>query len=125
MKTVLLLAVLVGFTCSPSHAQGQKDYELWASWETPEKASFVGGALSQLPKICEIIAGYYARKPGSNYTAIYYHCLTKEYQEAMDSIAVMKEMDRLYQNPEMRNRPLGKVYRIAVKNLNPQNYTKK
>lgn len=118
MKSVFWLAILLALLSSPVFAQPIGGYEMWTSWTLLDKASFVGGALSQAPQTCDLIAHYQVRTtPGLTYTSAFYACLTRMHEESIDSPAVIKEMDRLYKMPSNRDNFLGPVYREALKNL--------
>ena len=117
MKTILLLAVLVGFTCSPVAAQKIGSYEMWASWDIFDKACFLGGALSQLPIICDLLATHYMPEADLDYTSKYYKCMIAKHSVAMKTLAVRDEMDRLYTDPAFRKLHIGAVYRQAIENL--------
>ena len=126
MKRNVFLVVFTLSLYSSAVAQNVGSYQVWSSWTMIEKASFIGGVLSQSPKICDLVAKYHVRTtPGETYAPLFYACLTQIHEGSMDSPAVIKEMDRIYKIQEMQNKHLGIVYRAAVQNLIEMKRTEK
>ena len=117
MRTFFLVIFFLSFVPSAATAQ-EEDYNLWISWDLLEKTTFVAGALSQAPMLCEAIADYQKRiHQNIEYTSLYYECITRKNAQSMNVVAVTKEMDIIYSKREMRNLALPNVYREAIYNI--------
>lgn len=114
MKQVCLLTLILALA-SPVSAQLVGGYEVWSTWTPHDKATFAGGALSQAPKICEVIAAYQVRNiPDSTYTSLFYECMMERYSYAMDVLEIRNEIDILYKNLENRKKSLATIYRDVI-----------